>query len=111
MAGRLTWLLNGCYLWEGEVDSANIVHSRFASLLLFLPFSLPPSPTPTPTPSPSPELLVVMAVMTEKTKRREIVEMGGNLGREQAGRIVKMRDAGKQKRVKKGMRGIVRHLY
>lgn len=75
MAERLTWLLNGCYLWEGEVDSANIVHSRFASLLLFSPFSLPPPPPP-----PEPELLVVMAVMTEKTKRREIVEMGGGGG-------------------------------
>lgn len=36
------------------------------------PFFFAPLP-----PIPSPELLVVMAVMTEKTKRREIVEMGG----------------------------------
>lgn len=45
VAERLTWLLNGCYLWEGEVDSANIAHSRFASLPLFFPFSLFPPPS------------------------------------------------------------------
>lgn len=54
MAERLTWLLNGCYLWEGEVD--NIAHSRFT----------PPTTTP-----PPPEMLVVMAVMTEKTNGRQ----------------------------------------
>ena len=49
VAQLLTWLVNGCYLWEGGVDSANIAHSLHP---------------------PPPALLMVMAVMTEETKRR-----------------------------------------
>lgn len=39
VAQLLTWLVNGCYLWEGGVDSANIAHSPPTFLtLLFFPF-------------------------------------------------------------------------
>lgn len=68
VAQLLTRLVNGCYLWEGGVDSANIAHSPHLCLFfLSFPF-LPPSP-----------LLMVMAVMTEETKKRhgsENTEMG-----------------------------------
>lgn len=38
VAQLLTWLVNGCYLWEGGVDSANIAHSHSTSLpLVFSP--------------------------------------------------------------------------
>lgn len=72
MAERLTWLLNGCYLWEGEVESPILFTLAPRLSCSFSLFLCPPFP-----PIPSPELLVVMAVMTEKTKRGEIVEMGG----------------------------------
>lgn len=61
VAQLLTWLVNGCYLWEGGVDSANIAHSR--STFLPLVFPLPLS-------SPLALLLMIMAVMTEEMKRR-----------------------------------------
>lgn len=83
MAERLAWLLNGCYLWKGEVDSANNAHSCFVSLSFFLPFFLVFF-------TPSPALLVVMAVMTEKTVRRhrerEIAETGTTFGKGAVGK-------------------------
>lgn len=80
VAQLLTWLVNGCYLWEAGVDSANIAHSRSTSLPLVFPLSLS---------SPSALLLMVMAVMTEETKRRhrrkntEMERFGRETGRKQ----------------------------
>lgn len=78
VAQLLTWLVNGCYLWEAGVDSANIAHSRSTSLPLVFPLSLS---------SPSALLLMVMAVMTEETKRRHRrkIRRWRNLGGKQGG--------------------------
>lgn len=104
VAERLTWLLNGCYLWEGEADSANIVHSHFASLPLFFPFSPPPHHHP-------------LAAGGNSCDDRENQEKRNsrdarNLGREQAGRKncwdVRCRET---ERGEKGVRGIIRRLY
>lgn len=98
MAEHLTWLLNGCYLWEGEVDSDNIAHSCFASLSLFLPFFLVFF-------TPSPALLVVMVVMTEKKtvrrhREREIAETGEAFGKGAGGkkRLLRCKMPGNRKR-------------
>lgn len=110
MAEHLTWPLNGCYLWEGEVDSANIAHSCFASLSLFRPFFLIFF-------TPSPALLVVMAVMTEKTVRRhrerEIAETGETFGKGAGGKkgLLRCKILRNRKRLKKGMQEIIRRLY
>lgn len=66
------------------MDSAHIAHCCFASLSLFLPFFL------FFFFAPSPALLVVMAVMTEKTVRRhrerEIAETGETFGKGAGGK-------------------------
>lgn len=38
VAQLLTWLVNGCYLWEEGVDPVNIAHSHLTSLPLLFPF-------------------------------------------------------------------------
>lgn len=91
VAQLLTWLVNGCYLWEGGVDAANIAHSPSTSLPLF-PFLSLPSPSP---------LLMVMAVMTEETKKRhrsentEMEKFRRETGRKKDIEDEKCREAGK----------------
>ena len=87
MAQLLTWLVNGCYLWEGGLDSANIAY------LFSFPF--PSSPHPLP-------LLMVMAVMTEETRKTPRSKKSGDVRGKQGGngKITK-KIRGSRKRVEK----------